>query len=72
MRGGCLAAKKITNLMYINKDLQIIPRFSPIFSDFLLNYLIFSDFLRFSLHIPIFLRIFAPENPLPIKKAAVL
>ena len=38
------------------------------FTDNLYFSLIFSDFLQFSLHIPIFLRIFAPENPLPVKK----
>ena len=46
----------------MHENFQIILRFSPIFS----------DFLRYSLHIPFFLRIFAPENPLPVKKAAVL
>lgn len=40
------------------ENLQIILRFS----------LIFSDFLRFSLNFSVFLRIFAPENPLPVKK----
>lgn len=44
------------------ENLQIILRFSLIFSDFLLNSPIFS----------VFLRIFAPENPLHVKKVAVL
>lgn len=40
------------------RNLQIILRFS----------LIFYDILQFSLNFSIFLRIFAPENPLPVKK----
>lgn len=40
------------------RNLQIILRFSPFFY----------DFLRFSLNFSVFLRIFAPENPLPVKK----
>lgn len=40
------------------RNLQIILRFS----------LIFYDILQFSLNFSVFLRIFAPENPLPVKK----
>lgn len=40
------------------ENLQIILRF----------FSFFSDFLRFSLNFSVFLRIFAPENPLPVKK----
>lgn len=44
------------------EDLQMI---SPFFLRFSQK---FSEILRFSLYISFFLRIFAPENPLPAKK----
>ena len=44
------------------ENLQIILRFS----------LIFSDILQFSPNFSVFLRIFAPENPLPRKGCGVI
>ena len=80
MRGWRLDAKKLTNIMDMSKDLQIILtdmhrnlqiilRFSPNFSVFLRFSLIFSDFLRFSL---IFSKFLGFSSYLCTRKSAAL